>query len=144
LPKHPPRFAGAALADIMTTHIKYTEAEKASFAIVPETCPAVERAIDEAFATPSFSDEGIAVILGKYEIALDRNMRNALNEIVSRFLFDRKRSLADVVLYEGTFPLRAALVREVERSRGMVPGRNHFEEWISSHKCRNAARTQAA
>lgn len=114
----------------MSTRINYTEAERASFAVVPETCPAIEKAMDEAFKEPDFTDSGVAEILAKYGIQADEKMRFALHEVVARVLFPRKMALQNVVMYHGTFPLRAALVGEIERSRGMAPSRNHFQEWI--------------
>lgn len=128
----------------MSTRINYTPAEKASFALVPETCPAVDGAIEAAFKAPDFTEAGVAAILAKYNIEPDRNLRFALHEIVTRMLFDRKKKLTDVVLYEGTFPLRAALVREVERSRGLPRDRNHFEEWIEMHEGGKRHRVEAA
>lgn len=118
----------------MSTRIDYTEAERASFRLVPETCPTVERAIDEAFKAPRFADDDVAAILAKYGLTLDRKMTHALDEVVGRMLFTRKAALSRVVLHEGTFPLRAALVREVERSNGMKPGRNHFAEWVDMYR----------
>lgn len=127
----------------MSTRINYTAAEKASFALVPETCPAVDRALETAFRPLSFDGEDVAAILAKYNIVADRNIRHAMEEVVGRALFMRKKALTEVVLYEGTFPLRAALVREVERSRGLPRDRNHFEEWIEMHDGSKRYRAQA-
>lgn len=115
----------------MAVNIKYTEAERESFKLVPETCPAVESAIDRAFSPCGFTQEEVAAVLAKYGLEASPRLRHALDELIGRRLFARKHELTRVVLYEGTFPLRAALVREVEKSRGMPPGRNHFEEWIA-------------
>lgn len=114
----------------MSTVIRYSQAERITFKLVPETCPAVEGAIDKAFSTPGVSDETIAQILAKYDIAADKRMGYAINEILSRFLFDRKMALSKVVLYEGTFPLRSALVELVKARDGLADDRNRFSEWI--------------
>lgn len=107
-----------------------------SFALVPETCPAIEAALDVAFKAPSMDGALVAEILAKHGVTLDKRLSWALEEIVGRTLFDRKIALADGVLYRGTFPLRAALVREVERSNGMAPGRNRFQEWVDAYNSR--------
>lgn len=125
----------------MSVRIHYTVAEKASFAIVPETCPAIEKALDAAFRHSGFSDEAVNDVLAKYNIQPIKGLRHALDELVGRLLFGKKRELSDVVLYEGTFPLRAALVKQIEVARGMEPDRNHFAEWIAM---RPRNRTDAA
>lgn len=118
---------------MMAINIKYSEAEKASFKIVPETCPAIERAMDKAFSHPDFSDKNVEEILAKYNIQFDRNLMFALDEIVGKMMFARKVELDKVVKYEGTFPLRAALVEEVRKTQNLPADRNRFTEWIEDH-----------
>ncbi len=125
----------------MATFIKYSQAEKESFKIVPETCPAVEKALDTAFQTPSLSDNFVADIFAKYNIVPDKNMTYAIQEVMGRLLFNRKVALKDVVLYEGTFPLRAALVDEVREARGLPIERNRFTEWVRDFHERKQYRT---
>lgn len=125
----------------MATHINYGPGERASFELVPETCPAVERAIEAAFRPVMFNAAAAEAIFEKYHLDPPQGqMLHALHELVGRVLFDRKRALTDVVLYEGTFPLRAALVRQVEQVQGIPPGRNRFEEWIEDQNSRKAYR----
>lgn len=118
----------------MSHNITYSAAEKASFKLCPETCPAVERAIDKALCGIDFTEAHIVKVFAKYNIVPDKNMRFAMQEVIGRALFERKRELADVVLYEGTFPLRAALVNTVTAADGLKPEYNHFEGWIKEHK----------
>lgn len=90
--------------------------------------------MDKAFRTMTISDAFASEVFAKYGLQPpDKKTCDAIQELVGRILFMRKRDLQDVVLYQGTFPLRAALVRQLERSGGLEPGRNHFEEWIESH-----------
>lgn len=118
----------------MRNPIKYSSSEKMSFGLVPETCPAVEEALDKAFEIPSFEDVAVEAVFAKYGIELNRNIKDALYDVTSRLLFDRKVALKDVVLYQGTFPLRAALVDEIQRNNGLQQERNHFTEWIQMHQ----------
>lgn len=117
----------------MAIYINYSQAEKESFKIVPETCPAVEKAMWDAFKNPDFTDEGVSTILAKYNIEMSKNLRHALDEVVGKMLFNRRKELENVVKYEGTFLLRAALVDEVRKSRGLPNERNRFTEWVKDH-----------
>lgn len=119
----------------MSTYINYSAAERESFKLVPETCPEVEAAMDKALRPVVFNDAFAAEIFAKNRLPPpDKKTCEAMAELVDRILFMRKCELSDVVLYKGTFPLRAALVRQVERANGMPPGRNRFEEWIEDHQ----------
>lgn len=117
----------------MAIYINYSQAEKESFKIVPETCPAVEKAIWDAFKNPDFTDEGVSAILAKYDIEMSKNLCHALDEVVGKMLFNRRKELENVVKYEGTFPLRAALVEEVRKNKNLPNDRNRFTEWIDDH-----------
>lgn len=120
----------------MTTRIRYSAAERASFALVPETCPAVEGAIDAAFDMNGFTMAEIVAVLTKYGIEPDKRLQHALAELVGVRLFARKRALSAVVLHEGTFPLRAALVAQVQQTHGLPVERNHFAEWVEAYQAR--------
>lgn len=119
----------------MSTRIEYTAAERESFALVPETCPAVEAALDKAFRPVAFNEAFAADVFAKYGLqAPDKKTCEAMTELVGRILFMRKRDLQDTVMYEGTFLLRAELVHQIERANGMQPTQNHFDDWIRTHK----------
>lgn len=121
----------------MAIDIKYSPAERKSFELVSETCPVVERAIDEAFKPFSFNTGEVGEILSKYGIVADRNLCHALEEVVGRTLFKRKKKLEDVVFYQGTYKLRAALVDLVATTFGLSNDRNRFSEWIEEKNKRN-------
>lgn len=118
----------------MSTHIRYSAAERASFALVPETCPAVEGAMDAAFDVGNFTLDEIAAVLTKYGIEPDKRLQHALAELVGVRLFAKKRAMAQVVLHEGTFPLRAALVAQVQQTHGLPVERNRFAEWVEHYR----------
>lgn len=121
----------------MSTTIRYTAAERASFQLVPETCPAVEAAIDRAFAPMTCTEGFVRDTLAKYGLEPDRRLSHAIEEVLGRLLFDRKAALRQVVLFEGTFPLRAELVRQLERAEGWPADRNHFDEWVQDYRSRS-------
>lgn len=118
----------------MSTRIAYSAAERASFVLVPETCPAVEGAIDAAFDVNAFTMAEINAVLSKYGIEADKRLQFALAELVGVRLFAKKRALTKVVLHEGTFPLRAALVAQVQKTHGLPVERNHFAEWVEHYQ----------
>lgn len=116
------------------TSIKFTAAERASFELLPETCPEIEKAFDVAFRSPDFGPERVAEIMAKNGIELTpenaRHMRYALHELMERELFPRKVALQKVVQMRGTFPLRHALVLEISRGRGLENERNNYAYWL--------------
>ena len=121
----------------MSANIKYTEAERRSFKLVPETCPVIEKAFDKAFDPPSLKEAFVTEILAKYTIPYDKNLHMALHEIMNHERFARKQDLLSVVLYEGTFPLRLALVNTIEdkmRADGVDVKENHFSAWLKVHE----------
>lgn len=122
----------------MSTTIRYTAAERASFKLLPETCPAVEAAIDRAFAPLTSTDAFVQEVLAKYGLEPDRRLSNAIEEVLGRVLFQRKAALRATVLFEGTFPLRAELVRQLERAQGWPADRNHFDEWVQDYRSRTS------
>lgn len=115
------------------THIRYTEAERRSFALVPETCPVVERALD---AASRGAPVDIEAVLRKYGIEPTKNMIHAIHEIGSKSRFPVVSALRDVVMFQGTFPLRLALVRQVEREMRAagegVEDRSNYQSWIDT------------
>lgn len=129
----------------MAIRIKYTVAEKESFRLCPETCPTIEKAFDEAFSTPSVENAEVAEIFAKYGIAVNRNMSNAIYEVLSKHLFPRKIDLLKVVQMEGTFPLRRALVEKIEGemiANGIEIEQNHYKYWIDTHESMKKLRAE--
>lgn len=118
----------------MAVNIRYTPAERQSFELVPETCPTVEAAIDKAFASPDLGEPEVQAIFAKYGLTCDRKTRDAIYEVLARHLFPKKQALFNVVLYDGTMPLRLALVRQIEaKTPGPHPETN-YERWIASER----------
>lgn len=121
-------------------HIKYTTAERMSFQVVPETCPAIERAFEKA---KRYKSDDWSEILAKYDIEANRKLIDAIHEIVGKATFMGLVGLQDVVLYEGTFKLRQALVEVMEdhlRTEGQEPEPSHFKGWIDGYHDRAARR----
>lgn len=121
----------------MSTHIRYSPAERRSFALQPETCPDVEKAIQDAFAVPDLTHPKIQEILGHYGFdASDRKIRLAIGEVMQYALFPQKSRLTGIVLHRGTFLLRAALVEQVKiqmKAAGEDPGEgNRFRDWVDT------------
>lgn len=120
----------------MSTKVHYSAAERASFELVPETCPELDRAFEKAFETPDFDSDFAKEIFAKYNLATqpDKQLYNAMGELIGRTLFARKAALQKVVLYEGTFPLRHALVQQLAETRGLENGRDNYGYWLSHYK----------
>lgn len=116
------------------TRIKYTEAERLSFALCPETCPAVEAAFDKARA---YDHSQWEAILAKYPIEDPKQLKWAIHEIVSKAVFNALHGLDEVVKYKGTFPLRLALVKKIEQelsAQGKPQETGNFERWMAQRK----------
>lgn len=109
---------------------KATPAELQSFEIVPETCPRLERALEKLSRGPSV--EFIEQVLGSYGIEMTPRLRNAIAEIHGKHTALANSELRDVVLLEGTYPLRLALVRQIEKT--MPPGQpeSRYVYWLES------------
>lgn len=125
----------------MSANIKFTEAEKRSFRVLPETCPEIEEAFSKAQAGVGVD---VPEILAKYGIEASRKLLDAIHEISQRGRFVVISHLRDVVLHEGTFPLRLALVRKIEeemRAAGEhVEDRSNYAYWISDWEKQKAFR----
>lgn len=131
----------------MATRINYTTAERRSFELVPETCPTVEAAIDEAFKPPSLDAPGVASILRHYGLdPADPKLRQAIAEVMTCAAFPVKQKLAGVIIHRATMPLRAALVEQVKSYMASIgeptDQRNHFQEWIDSWESLQTYRAQ--
>lgn len=133
----------------MATRIHYTAAEKRAFELLPETCPAVEAAIDEAFKPPSLDGPGVEGILRHYGFdPADEKLRLAIAEVMMCAAFSKKSRLAAVVMHRATFPLRATLVEQVKAQMASAGEHtdptNHFQEWIDAWEGMEAFRTNRA
>lgn len=131
----------------MATRINYTAAERRSFELVPETCPTVEAAIDEAFRPPSLDAPGVASILRHYGFdPADAKLRQAIAEVMTCAAFPVKQKLAGIVIHRATMPLRAALVEQVKSTMAAIgeptDQRNHFQEWIDSWESAQSLRAE--
>ena len=117
----------------MSRPIKYTEAEQLSFALVPETCYALEKAFDKLL---NVDMANIDEIFAKYNLKVDPQLRFAMQEFLSRKLFIAKTELDRAVKYQGTFPLRLALVEQMEeqlRAQGKIPEESNYRHWMDVH-----------
>jgi len=131
----------------MATRINYTAAERRSFELVPETCPTVDAAIDDAFKPPSLDAPGVASILRHYGFnPADPKLRQAIAEVMMCAAFPVKQKLAGVIIHRATMPLRAALVEQVKSHMATVgeqtDERNHFQEWVDSWESAQSLRAE--
>lgn len=133
----------------MAIRIKYTAAELRSFELVPETCPTVEAAVDEAFRPPSLDAPGVESILRHYGFdPSDKKLRSAIAEVMMCAAFPVKRKLASTIIHCATMPLRAALVEQVKAQMAFAgeqtDPRNHFQEWIDGWSRMEVIRAERA
>lgn len=131
----------------MATRINYTAAERRSFELVPETCPTVEAAIEEAFRPPSLDAPGVASILRHYGLdPADPKLRQAIAEVMTCAAFPVRQKLAGVIIHRATMPLRAALVEQVKGYMAAIgeptDQHNHFQEWINSWESAQSLRAE--
>ena len=115
----------------MSTNVKYTLAEKLSFQLIPETCPAIEKAIDKLVYHIDFGE--LSTVLAKYNVTPDKQILYAIDEYMSKKLFKAKIDLDKIIKYEAVFPLRLALVNEIEKeliNNGRVHEPSNYEYWL--------------
>lgn len=132
------------MGDGSRNKIEYTTAERMSFQVVPETCPAVEGALDKARLV--FDQGEIDKALAAYKIESSKPLQNAISEIIHSHLFMALHDVRKAVLYKGTFVLRRALVEVMEdqlRAKGVSPEPNHFAGWIKAHEGMEAVRARS-
>lgn len=115
----------------MSQKVDWTEAERRSFAIVPETCDE----IDNALGAIGFGGaEMVSNELISYGIEPTRKMLDAIAAIFAKSICMQKADARDVIHYKATFPLRAALIASIERdmiAAGEVVTPNHYPHWIT-------------
>lgn len=117
---------------------RLTPAEAESFKLVPETCPDIEAAFDKLAVGPS--RELIDKELRSYGIEVTEKMRHAIHAICSKATSEARSDLRDVVLFKGTFPLRLALVQQIEKT--MPPGQpeSRYVRWLAASPKRQQER----
>lgn len=121
---------------------RVTPAEAASFEMVPETCPAIEKALADAGAGPS--RELVEQVLASYRFEFNERLYWAIVEICAKANSMARARLRDTVLFEGTFPLRLALVQQIEKT--MPPGQpeSRYARWVADWRGRQATRAAIA
>lgn len=109
---------------------RVTPAEAASFLIVPETCPAIEAAFDKLARGPGC--EQIAAELRSYGIEPTDRLCRAFQDIHAKLSAPARGELRNTVMRQGTFPLRLALVQQIEKT--MPPGQpeSRYVRWLAS------------
>lgn len=132
----------------MAIHIKYTTAELASFETIAPTCIAIEAAFDHVkFKECNNLVDKLEEFMTLKGVNLGIRGSGELNAIVYGVLFNALYDLDKVVKYQGTFPLRLALVNEVE-SRLIAEGKlkepqpSHYQYWINTHASTEAYRAK--
>ncbi len=116
--------------------VHYSDAEKISFEIVPKTCVAIEKALDLKFnEIEKILDE----VLPKYRVFDSKELRHAFAEVIQKVTFSQHYEAQKVIKFEGTYPLRLALVQMIEREllRANRPSKpSIYSYWIdsASHK----------
>lgn len=110
--------------------VKYSIAELLSFKIVPKTCPAVEKAFDiDDKNMESVLDE----VLPKYNVTDSKELRLAFYEALAKITNGMRYDGQNVVKYQGTYPLRLALIQMIARDLGVAPDQaSVYEYWIKS------------
>lgn len=110
---------------------KATPAEALSFQIVQETCQALEKALEKLSHGPSV--EFMRQVLGDYGVTEpSKRLLHAIAAIYGKHTALAHAELRDVVLLQGTYPLRLALVRQIEKT--MPPGQpeSRYVYWLKS------------
>jgi hypothetical protein len=129
----------------MSVKIKYTVAEQRSFLLIPETCPVVDRAFDSARGWEAIDREAA---LRSFKIEPTPMLMAAIRDIIDREKFGAHLDAKNLILHEATFPLRLALVRQVEsRMRDIgevVEDRSNYAAWIESWQLRKRLREEDA
>ena len=107
---------------------KVTMAETISYEMVPETCPDLEAALDKLRKGPD--KDFVADRLKSYGIEYSDNLYYCIHEIYSKTQNKAAASLRDTVLIKGTYPLRLALVKMIERT--LPPGQpeSRYVRWL--------------
>ena len=105
-----------------------TLAEKISYDILPETCPDIEHALDKLRKAPS--KDLVADRLKSYGIEYSDKLYYCIAEIHAKTTNVAVSTVRDTVLFKGTYPLRLALVKMIERM--LPPGQpeSRYVHWL--------------
>lgn len=109
---------------------KVTPAEAESFKLVPETCPVIEAAFDKLSHAPS--QELVEQVLASNGIEWNRKLHFAIAEIYGKHTSVARCEIRDTVLFKGTFPLRLALVRLIEKAMPGVQPESRYARWLKA------------
>lgn len=109
---------------------RVTPAEAASFLLLPETCPAIDAAFDRFRVAAVLTEDAIQRELRARRIEPSRAMVEAIQDATARVIGPAQITLQREVLMTGTFPLRLALVRQIEKT--MPPGQpeSRYVHWL--------------
>lgn len=108
--------------------VHYTRAERESYKLVPPTCDAIDAVCQEL---RNFFDPEIAraALLGN-RMEPTPQLMAAVHEAVTRQLWPALTELADAAKFHGTYPLRRALIKEIEQRTPGPHAPNHYDDWI--------------
>lgn len=107
---------------------RVTPAERASFELVPETCPEIEKALDKMRVGPSL--ELIKAELESYGVEYTDNLRFAIHAICAKATNMAAHEVRQTVLLRGTFPLRLALVQQLEKTLPGPHPESRYARWL--------------
>lgn len=109
---------------------KFTKAERISFKILEETCPKIEDALDQL--RKLMPKEDMEKIMASYGIEMTDRMYHAIHEIVSKGSNAAVANIRKTVLFEGTYPLRLALVQQIESTMPGPHPEPEIRKWLKA------------
>lgn len=107
---------------------KFTKAERIAFGIVPETCQDVEAALDR-MRKPA-PQELIEAELASYRIEYSANLLNCIQAILAKSTNTAVYEVRKAVLFKGTYPLRLALVQQIEATMPGPQPEPEIRKWV--------------
>ncbi len=109
---------------------RITPAEAASFRLVPETCPDIEAALDRLGA--GIGSAFIEAELLARGIKPDRRLVMAIQDIHAKASAPARYEVRQTVLLRGTFPLRLALVQQLEKTMPGPHPESRYVRWLAA------------
>lgn len=122
----------------MSRDPNFNAIERASFALQPETCPAIDAAFDRGIQ--HYDEAVVMAALAGNRVEPTPAIVAAVREAIQRHLFPALKLVEDAAKYEGTYLLRLALIRQLERNAGLPRQDSIFEHWLQ-HRPPSALRT---
>lgn len=107
---------------------RVTPAEAASFKLVPETCPEIEAALDRLGQCPD--TDRLREHLRSYGIEADDRMIRAFQDVYAKTTAVARGEVRKTVLMRGTFPLRLALVQQLEKTMPGPHPESRYVHWL--------------